>query len=143
MLDPTELLQVDMERHWNYLDLLRLHHIVRWADDWVGWKFRSPVYGRSSRRSCWSLPIRSRDTLDLRSDNLSESRFNAGPRDCLQPLDSSTSGLPQRFHSRYQQNTFHFKQKQLISTRIMDEVLAGFSGFHRRQNAGSGLPILL
>src|SRR6266581_445588 len=41
------------------LDFLRLHHLVRWADDWTGRKFGSRVHGRSSRRSGRSLHLRS------------------------------------------------------------------------------------
>src|SRR5438132_10094974 len=58
MLDPAELLQVNMEPRWNHLDLLRLYHVVRWADDWTGRKFGSRVHGRTPCRSRWSLPLR-------------------------------------------------------------------------------------
>src|SRR5437879_12862105 len=132
MLDPAELLQVNMEPRWNHLDLLRLFHVVRWADDWTGRKFGSRVHGRTPCRSRWSLPLRGRDTLDFGSDNLSQSRLDTGSRNCFEPVDSSISGLSQRVDTRYQQNTFHFQRKQLSSTRRMEAILVGFSGVHRR-----------
>src|SRR6266851_334152 len=127
MLDPAELLQVDLEPHWNHLDLLFLYHVIRWADDWTGRKFGSRVHGRSSRRSRRSLHLRSRDTLGLRNDDLSQSWLNAGPRDCLQPLDSSAFDFYQLFDTRYKQNAFHSQQKRLRSTRHVEAILVGFS----------------